>query len=222
MSNNESFIDEVTEEVRRDQLFMYLRRYGWIAVASVLILVGGAAYNEYRKASEEATAQALGDAVFAALDNDDAQARVAALAEIDVTGPAGAVAALLAAAALQETGDLAGAAAQLDAIAIDPEVAPIYRDLASLKSLMLQADTMAPDARRAALESLAVPGAPFRLLAMEQIAFTHVAAGDNAAAIETLRAVLEDAVVTRGLCDRAQSLIVALGGNLDGSADPGQ
>ena len=201
MSNNESFINEVTEEVRRDQLFMYLRRYGWIAVASVLILVGGAAYNEYRKASEEATAQALGDAVFAALDNDDAQARVAAL---------------------QETGDLEGAAARLDTIATDPEVAPIYRDLASLKSLMLQADTMEPDARRAALEALAVPGAPFRLLAMEQIAFTHVAAGDNAAAIETLRAVLEDAEVTRGLRDRAQSLIVALGGNLDGSADPGQ
>ena len=139
-----------------------------------------------------------------------------------MTGPAGAVAALLEAAALQETGDLEGAAARLDTIATDPEVAPIYRDLASLKSLMLQADTMEPDARRAALEALAVPGAPFRLLAMEQIAFTHVAAGDNAAAIETLRAVLEDAEVTRGLRDRAQSLIVALGGNLDGSADPGQ
>ncbi|WP_377506562.1 hypothetical protein [Octadecabacter sp. R77987] len=222
MSNNESFIDEVTEEVRRDQLFMYLRRYGWIAVACVLVLVGGAAFNEYRKASEAATAQALGDAVFAALENDDAADRATALAAIDVAGPAGAVAGLLEAAALQETGDVAGAAAQLDAIATDPEVAPIYRDLASLKSLMLQADTMDADTRRAALDALAVPGAPFRLLALEQIAFTHVAAGDNAAAIETLNAVLEDAEITRGLRDRAQSLIVALGGDLDGATDAGQ
>ena len=36
MSDTDSFIDEVTEEVRKDRLYGYLRRYGWIAVLVIL------------------------------------------------------------------------------------------------------------------------------------------------------------------------------------------
>ena len=45
MSNPDSFIREVTEEVRRDRLYGYVRRYGWIAALLVLLVVGGAAWN---------------------------------------------------------------------------------------------------------------------------------------------------------------------------------
>ena len=71
MSNNESFIDEVNEEVRRDQLFGYIRRYGWIAVLAVLILVGAAAWTEYNRSQERASAQANGDAIIDALSMDN-------------------------------------------------------------------------------------------------------------------------------------------------------
>ncbi|MFD1808819.1 hypothetical protein ACFSHQ_13850 [Gemmobacter lanyuensis] len=40
MSNPESFIDEVTEEVRRDKLFATFRKYGWIGILAVLGIVG--------------------------------------------------------------------------------------------------------------------------------------------------------------------------------------
>ena len=50
MSDSDSFIDEVTEEVRRDRLFGYFRRYGWIAAVVIVVVVGGAAWNEYQKA----------------------------------------------------------------------------------------------------------------------------------------------------------------------------
>ena len=43
MSETDSFIDEVNEEVRRDRLYAALRRYGWIAIVAVLAIVGGAA-----------------------------------------------------------------------------------------------------------------------------------------------------------------------------------
>ena len=36
MSETDSFIDEVNEEVRRDRLYGALRRYGWIAILAVL------------------------------------------------------------------------------------------------------------------------------------------------------------------------------------------
>ena len=66
MSNPDSFIDEVTEEVRRDKLFAAFKKYGWIGGLVVAVVVGGTAYTEWRKSSEAAQAQAFGDAVFAA------------------------------------------------------------------------------------------------------------------------------------------------------------
>jgi hypothetical protein len=53
-----------------------IRRYGWIAVLVVLALVGGAAWNEWRKARDAAQAQGLGDAMIAALEANESDARV--------------------------------------------------------------------------------------------------------------------------------------------------
>ncbi len=67
MADTDSFIDEVTEELRRDKLFMAFRRYGWIAVLAVLVLVGGAITRELLIAQNRATAEAVGDQMLAAL-----------------------------------------------------------------------------------------------------------------------------------------------------------
>ena len=37
-NQNDRFIDEVTEDLRRDRLFLMMRRYGWIAVLLVFVL----------------------------------------------------------------------------------------------------------------------------------------------------------------------------------------
>ena len=50
MSNPDSFIDEVTEAVRRDRLFAMFRKYGWIGAVLVLGVVGGSAWIEWSKA----------------------------------------------------------------------------------------------------------------------------------------------------------------------------
>ena len=68
MSNPDSFIDEVTEEVRRDRLFAMFRKYGWIGILAVVVVVGGAAWNEWQKARAEARAEAFGDALLDAFD----------------------------------------------------------------------------------------------------------------------------------------------------------
>ena len=47
MHESDSFISEVSEEVRRDRLFATLRRYRWLIAAVVLLLVGGAAFNAW-------------------------------------------------------------------------------------------------------------------------------------------------------------------------------
>ena len=220
MSNPDSFIAEVTEEVRRDQLYQTFRRYGWIAIALVLLVVGGAAWREYSKGQVIAAAEAQGDAILAALETPDDAARAAAVAELAINGPAAGVAALLIAAEQQKAGDAAAAALTLMQVASNPAVDPLYRDLAQLKALMVQADTLDPAVLKQDLGLLAVAGAPFRLLAQEQMALVDLRSGDAAAALTGLTAIAADAQVTPGLRDRVNGLIVALGGTLASATPP--
>jgi len=57
VSETDSFIDEVSEEVRRDQLYGVFRKYVWIALGAVFLIVGAAAFNEWRKAQTRSANQ---------------------------------------------------------------------------------------------------------------------------------------------------------------------
>ncbi|MGC9417556.1 MAG: hypothetical protein ACP5EN_01165 [Rhodovulum sp.] len=212
MSNPDSFIEEVTEEVRRDRLFAWMRRYGWIAVLAVLVLVGGATWREWRIARDEAAAQELGDSILAALEAPDAAARVAGLEALPVEGEARALVTLLAAG---ETGDgerTAEAVEALRAMANDPSLPIHYTQLAALKLVMIEGRDADPAARLETLAPLAEPGRPYRPLALEQMAMAQIDAGDTEAALGHLVALVEDAGSSAGLRQRASQLIVALGG----------
>lgn len=210
MSDTDSFIDEVTEEVRRDRLFALMRKYGWIGVVAVLGIVGGAAFNEWQKARAEAEAQAFGDSVMSAMEAED---RAAALAAVSADGARAGVLALIAAAETEATDaeGRAAALAKLSAVASDTEVPQSLRDLARLKSVIVGGAAMDAATRDASLATLAAPGAPYRLLAMEQQALVHVAEGRTDAAVDLLRQILSEAGLTAGLQQRASELIVALG-----------
>ncbi|MGB5559230.1 MAG: tetratricopeptide repeat protein [Paracoccaceae bacterium] len=215
MSDSDSFIDEVTEELRRDQLFRLIRRYGWIAILLVLILVGGAAFNEVRKSRAASAAQTMGDRILAALMTEDPTGRAAALRKIEAEGDQATVLALLQSGEEIGADDADAAAEPLRQIAMDPNQPAIYRHLAEFKLILIQGDSLPPAERLARLESLATPGAPFRLLAEEQMALTEISAGNDDAAMKRLQSILADGEVTAGLRRRVSQLIVALGGELE-------
>jgi len=213
MSDSDSFIEEVTEEVRRDQLYGYLRRYGWIAALAIVLIVAGAAFSEYRKAQVDARAEALGDAILAAYAETEAADRANALFEVTADSATGrAVLELILATELAASDQVEAAAAQLDAIAENGDVPEIYRSLAGFKSLVLQADTLDSEARRQGFSGFAAPGHPMRLLAEEQLALIDIETGNMGGAIEKLQSILQDAEATAGLQERATQVIVALGG----------
>lgn len=213
MSNTDSFIQEVTEEVRRDKLFGLVRRYGWIAALLVVGIVGGAAWNEWNKARRAAEAQTFGDAVLSALESPDSAGRIAALNEIDADGGRQALVRLMIAAEAVDTGDTDRALAALSAIVGDAGLPQRYRQIAELKRVVLAGPAIPMSEREQVLSGLAQPGGPLRPLAMEQIAMLRIEAGEPAAALAILRDLLEEPDVTPGLRRRVSQAIVALGGD---------
>ena len=215
MSNPDSFIDEVNEELKRDRLFAMMRKYGWIAVLGVVVAVGGAAWNEWRKAQAEAAAQGFGDAVIAALDAEDPAARASALAAVPADGARAGILNLLIAAAGLSGEDRAGALAALAAVEADTSLPASYRQIAALKRVIVGGADIAMDERRATLQGLAAPGQAFRPLALEQLALLAVEAGDREGALTQARAILQEPDVTGALRRRIEQLIVVLGGEQD-------
>ncbi len=212
MSQSDSFIEEVTEDLRRDRLFAVLRRWGWVAVLCVVALVAGATWNEYRKAEARAVAEALGDALLAADALTEPEARAAALAAVPPASPGAlSLVAMLRAAEHEAAGDRGGALAALAEVEAVAASQPLYRDLARLKALSLRAGDMPAAELLAALEPLAAPGAPYRGLALEQRALAQLVVGERAAAVATLREILVVDAASQGLRARAQQLLVALG-----------
>lgn len=218
VSDTDSFIDEVSEEVRRDKLFALMRKYGWIGVLVILLIVGGAAYNEWNKASKRAAAQTLGDSLLAAMDQDEPDLRSKALADLKVqTADQQALVDMLTAAQAQSAKDNETAAQTLQKLLANDQAPKAYRDLASLKLVLLKGADMPAAERRALLQGLAIAGNAFRLLAEEQLAMIDVEEGKSDEAISRLQQIMGDVDASAGLRSRVSQLIMVLGGKIEAS-----
>ena len=213
MSDTDSFIEEVTEEVRRDRLYGLLRKYGWVLALLVALVVGGTAWQAWRNDQAEARAEALGDGILSALDSTDPVARAAGLDSVLTEDPgANATRLFLQAAAHLEAGEADRARQTLQQIEANADLPLIYRQIASFKALAASLEVMSADERRNGFEALAQPGSPLRLLAEEQLGLIDIETGQAEAALDRFQAILTDAETTAGLQQRAAQVIVALGG----------
>ena len=68
MANPESFLEEVAEEVRRDRLFKFFKKNGWIIAFVVLATLCASIAYEWRKNSEISRAKSNGDLLTLALE----------------------------------------------------------------------------------------------------------------------------------------------------------
>lgn len=212
MSNPDSFIEEVTEEVRRDRLFRLFRKYGWIGVVVILGLVGGTAWTEWTKSRDAARAQAFGDGLIDALDHGTPDERREALAAVPADAEQAAILNLILAADPAENAEAALAA--LDKVAADTSLSPAYRDLAVLRRVLLAGADQPVADRRTALEGVAIAGRPYRVLANEQLAYLLIEEGKVDEAITALGALLQDQEASNALRARVGQVITALGGAL--------
>lgn len=212
MSDTDSFLQEVSEELRRDRLYKNLRKYGWIAILLVIVIVGAATYREYLKSQAATEAQLFGTSIIDALNEKNAIDRISKLQKINAPGEnAKAILAMLLSAETNGSNSLAFEKSNLSEITQSLSIDPHYRDLLNFKILLGSAETMNLDERRMAFEALGKPGNPFRLLAEEQMVLIEIELGNTDNAIEKISQILLDAELTAGLRNRATQMMIALG-----------
>ena len=69
MVESESFIKEVSEEVKRDILFKTLKKFKWTIIALITLLVGAVCGYEYYKFDKNVKAQEIGEFFVSAIEN---------------------------------------------------------------------------------------------------------------------------------------------------------
>lgn len=208
-NQNDSFIDEVTEDLRRDRLFALFRRYGWIAIVVILGIVGGAIWREWSLSRERAEAQTWGDAVLQA----EASGDPASLAQVDPqgSGERKALSGLLASGQWTESGGTDAAAETLRGVSEGAVSDSILRELAQLKLVMLEGSAMDPSQRDEILAHLSRSGAPFELLALEQKAVALIEAGRRNDAVTLIQQIQKKPELSEALRRRLSEMMIALG-----------
>ena len=136
---------EVDEEIRRDKAKVLWRKYGvYVIIVCVGIVLGTAgrvAWQEYKtkQQSEESGRYIVAKKLLDQGNAAEALSSFQSLASEANTGY-GVVSKFQAVIARVKTGDKAGAVVDLDLIAVDNEIDPIYRGLARLQAVMLLID----------------------------------------------------------------------------------
>lgn len=213
VSDRDSFIDEVSEEVRRDRMFALWRRFGPFVIGGVVLIVGAAGVKTWMDNEAVKDARQAGAAMIAAAEIAPTEAANALTTLADQTGREGAavLARLRAAGVYAADGDAAKAAAAYEAVAADGRAEQTLRDFAAFRALMVKAPVMEPAALRDALAPLATGNGAFRLLAMEAKGLAELAAGDVDAATQTLNAIADDSAAPQGLRERVLAVLTAIG-----------
>jgi hypothetical protein len=214
--------DEINEELRAERAQALLKRYAGVILATVvLIIVAAAGWEAWRwwqaKQDRIAAQKFLSAMTIAEGGKSDAASGKSAIADFNTlatTAPEGyrTLARLRSAALQAQSGNVAGAEQQWNAVATDPNAEPLLRDLANLLWAEHQIDTADPSLLAARLKALAEPDNPWRPLAEEQLALLDLREGKTAAAKTTLTRLAEDVTAPSGVRGRAVELLGQLGG----------
>lgn len=208
MSDTDSFIEEVSEEVRRDRLFRLFRKYAWLAILLVVLIVAGAAFNEYRKITEQRDAAILGDQLYEAL-RSDSTTRLSLLEKIEPKNiDAKALVDLITVNTLIESGNDDDAVKLLQEISSNTKYNSLYRELADFKSVLMANSTL--QQKLDDLQSFTQPGSTLRIIAMEEKSLIQIELGNVSQAINTLEALLQEPEINRGQSKRASDLLRTL------------
>ena len=206
--------EEIDEELKEENFKKLWDRYGLYVIVAVVLLIAGVAAFKFWESYRLDQQKEQSERYLAAMRLDEegkhaeAAAALATFAE-DASAGYAMIARFREASLRRKTGETAAAVDIYDTLAADDTIKPIYRDLATLLSVMTQADSGDPDALAARLKPLTEDG-PWRHTANEYVGLFALKKGDTDGARKHFEAIADDAQAPAGARQRATELLQTL------------
>ena len=177
--NNQAFLREVDEELRKEQAAALAKRWGLIIAAVIVVTLaafGGYLFWQHQKREEAGREGEKLQLVWDDLAANRLEKTTAPLAELAQSKSDGyrAVALFTEADLLLQKDDLKGAAAKFGAIASDTSLAEPFRDLALIRQTSAEYDSLKPEQVVERLRAIAVPENPYFGSAGELVAMAYL------------------------------------------------
>ncbi|OJF95520.1 tetratricopeptide repeat protein [Pararhizobium antarcticum] len=211
-NQDESFIREVNEELRSEQVKAVWSRFGGVFIAIAILIVLGTIGKVGYEYWHETSASESGDEFLAALNlakenkTDEALAALTSL-EKDGYGAYPVLARMRAATLQVQKGDTAAAIQAFSDIGKDSTIEKPMRDAARMRAAYLLVDTGTYEQVSAEVEQMAVPAGAMRHSAREVLGLAAYKAGDMPKAKTWFQQIADDAESPRNLANRAQMLL---------------
>lgn len=223
--NNEAFLREVDEELRKDQAMHVWRNYGLAIVGVIiagLIAFGGFLYWQSHSEGRRGEEGEAFKTAFNALGQNKAQEAEAPLKALAESSSAGfsAMARFTQADVLLQKNDLKGAATLLAGIATDSDLPQEFRDLALIRQTSAEYDTLKPEQVIDRLKGLATKDGPWFGSAGEMVAIAYLRQGKRGDAGKLFGEIAKNENTPRSLRQRAVQMAGVLG--VDAIADQGE
>ena len=216
MANPESFLEEVAEEVRRDRLFKFFKKNGWIIAFVVLVALCASIAYEWRKNSEISRAKSNGDLLTLALEKSQKGNLEELLGLISDNSPylrpssdLMAVTKLYYAELLYNIdNDSSESMSVLKEIFSNESISTTLRQLAKIKYLLLFSGDN--KVKQDLIDELSSPGNHYRFLVQEHKVQTYLASGMSDEANRQIDILLNDLEVSEQQKRRLMDLKLAI------------
>ena len=214
--HNETFLREVDENLRRDRLRDFGKKYGVVlAVGVALFLVASGGFiwwQQHRLERSESQVEQIAEIY----KNVGAGAAGTAPAQLDALSNSGskavrATAMFTRAALAVQQNDVKLATAKFREIAEDSSLPQPYRDAALLRQTALEFDQLQPQQVVSRLAPLAKPGEPWFGSAGEMTAMALIKQGQKSQAAQLFAAIAKDKTVPDSIRERAVQIAGSLG-----------
>lgn len=216
-SEDDVLIREIDEAVREDAVLGFLKTHGVKLLGGITLLIAGLGgymlWDNYREGALEQQSETLISALDYAQQRDfkTAAEKTAPLLGADTSAGARVAARFVQAGTALEEGDAAKATLLYRAIAADENAPPALRDLARVRDVSTNFDTMKPAEVIAKLGSLAKPDNAFFGSAGELVAMAHLESGNRAEAGRLFAAIAKNEDQPETLRSRARQMAGLLG-----------
>ena len=177
MVESESFIKEVSEEVKRDRLFKALNKFKWPLFALIVLLVGAVGGYEYYKFDKKSRAQKNGEFLISAIESLEENGR-AVTEKIDNKFTSVLIK-LNEAKYFEEKGEMKSASTAYKYIISKYGGNKFFNHYAKFQLYLMDPAKSLSDVKKIKiLDELSAPDGPLKLLALEQKLYLYVKIND--------------------------------------------